>query len=173
MTRQPPTAPPANNAPNQEMFARIVESLRFVPQARALGLEITRVERARAWGRAPFREDLVGDPDHGVIAGGVVTTLLDQLCGAAAVAALEAPLTVATIDLRIDYMRPAAKGRDILADAHCYKLARSVAFVRAIAYEDSADDPVAHATAAFMLNSSAGRGPGANLAPAGAKKARR
>jgi uncharacterized protein (TIGR00369 family) len=161
-------SPPA--AGDDAHFARLAETIRFVPQARALGLEITRIARAEAWGRAPYRADLVGNPETGVIAGGVVTTFLDQLCGAAVQAALDAIMSVATLDLRIDYMRPAEPGRDLLAHAHCYKLTSSVAFVRAVAFETSADDPVAHAAAAFMLNSSAGREPGANLAPRRKKK---
>jgi uncharacterized protein (TIGR00369 family) len=62
---------------------------------------------------------------------------------------------VATIDLRIDYMRPAQPGRDVLAEAHCYKIGKNVAFVRATAFEDSADNAIAHATSAFMVNSRA------------------
>ena len=54
----------------------------------------------------------------------------------------------------------------MLARAHCYKLTRSVAFVRAVAYEDDPDDPIAAAQAAFMLDSSSGRKAGANLKPA-------
>lgn len=147
----------------EDVLGRVAAMMQFTPQARALGLEVTRVDAARAWGRAPYRGELVGDPDTGVIAGGVVTTFLDQLCGVAAVSALGAPTSVATIDLRIDYMRPAEPGRDLLAEAHCYKVTRHVAFVRASAYEENVDDPVAHAVAAFMLDSSAGRAPGANL----------
>lgn len=124
----------------------------YTPQAQALGLELTRVESPKVWGRVPYRADLVGDPDSGVIAGGVITTLLDQVCGVAAVSAMKSPAPVATIDLRIDYMRPAVPGRDVIAEAHCYKLGKSVAFVRAVAYEDNPDNPIAHAAAAFMIN---------------------
>lgn len=142
---------------------RVAAMTQFTPQARALGLAITRIEAGRVWGVAPYRPELVGDPETGVIAGGVITTFLDHLCGTAAVAAMSSPTTVATIDIRIDYMRPAAPGRDVLAEAHCYKLGRNVAFVRAVAYEDSPDNPIAHATGAFMVNSSSGRKVGANL----------
>ena len=100
------------------------------------------------------RPDLVGDPDTGVIAGGVVTTLLDHACGQAVFAALMQFTSIATLDLRIDYMRAAEPGLDVYARAHCYKLTRSIAFVRATAYDRDPGDPVATAQAAFMLNTS-------------------
>ncbi|HYD86649.1 MAG TPA: PaaI family thioesterase [Vitreimonas sp.] len=157
------TPPPAAYAAGNDPLERVKAMIRFTPQAAALGMEVTRIEPARVWGRVPYRPDLVGDPETGVIAGGVLTTLLDTICGMAAVAAMESPTTVATIDLRIDYMRAAEPGRDVLAEAHCYKLGRSIAFVRAVAYEDSPDNPIAHVACAFMVNSSAGRKFGANV----------
>ena len=134
------------------------------PQAAALGLELLWVKEAQGALRAPWREDLVGDPETGIIAGGVVTTLLDHVCGMAALVAIRR-FGAPTLDLRIDYMRPAEPGLDVLARAHCYKLTRSVAFVRAVAYDRDPEDPVATAQAAFMLDSSAGKKPGANLKP--------
>ncbi len=135
------------------------------PQARALGFETLEIGHGVAILRVPYRPEIVGDPETGVIAGGVVTTLLDHTCGQAVHAAQAEWGFIATLDLRIDYMRPAKPGRDLLARAHCYKLTRSVAFVRAVAYEDDPDNPVAAAQAAFMLDSSAGRASGANLKP--------
>ena len=133
------------------------------PHAAALQLETLSIDPSGAVLRVPYHEQLVGDPETGVIAGGVVTTLLDHACGQAVHVALKEFQTIATLDLRIDYMRPAEPGKDIYAKAYCYKATRSVAFVRAVAYDDNPDDPVAAAQAAFMLNSSAGRGFGANL----------
>jgi uncharacterized protein (TIGR00369 family) len=125
------------------------------PQAQALGMRIVSIGQARAVVELDWREDLVGDPETGIIASGVVTTLLDNTCGVAAFAALTEPTSTATLDLRIDYMRPAKKGATIRADAHCYRMTRSVAFVRAFAFdsEDEAD-PVAAAQAAFMMGTS-------------------
>ncbi len=127
------------------------------PQARALGLDFVESGASTATLKAPYREDLIGDPDTGVIAGGVVTTLLDHTCGQAVFAALEVPVPIVTLDLRIDYMRPAKPHRDLIAHAHCYRITNSVAFVRAQAYEDDPSDPVATAQAAFMLNRDGGR----------------
>jgi uncharacterized protein (TIGR00369 family) len=153
------------------MKAFAAHMMQGVPHAAALGLEITDIHEARAFGRVAYREDLVGDPETGVIAGGVIIALLDNLGGVAVMAALSEPTTVATLDLRIDYMRAAAPGKTVQAMAHCYHVARSVAFVRAVAYEDSPDDPVAHASGAFMLAANAGRKTGANLKPAREKGA--
>jgi len=142
----------------------LTSRLSLSPQSRALGLQLVATEPDVIL-KIPYREDLVGEPDTGVIAGGVVTTLLDLACGWATALALDQPTSFATLDLRIDYMRPAQPGRDLLATAHCYKLTRSVAFLRAVAYDADPTDPVAAAQAAFMLDSNAGRGPGANLGP--------
>ncbi len=142
----------------------LASRLSLSPQSKALGLELVATSPDVIL-KIPYRADLVGEPDTGVIAGGVVTTLLDLACGWATALALDQPTSFATLDLRIDYMRPAQPGRDLYATAHCYKLTRSVAFLRAVAYDADPSDPVAAAQSAFMLDSNAGRGPGANLAP--------
>jgi uncharacterized protein (TIGR00369 family) len=135
------------------------------PYAKALGFTVVEVGPSRVTMKTPYRSDVIGDPETGVIAGGVITALLDHVCGAAVMAALAERQSIATLDLRIDYMRGAEPGRDILAAAHCYKVTRSVAFVRAVAYEDSPDNPVANATGAFMIASNGDRKMGANLRP--------
>ena len=101
--------------------------------------------------RVPWSEDLVGDPDTGVVHGGVITTLLDHTSGAAVMAALKEPIAIATLDLRIDYMRPATPRELITASVECLKVGRDIAFVRGVAYQGAKDDPIAIATGAFML----------------------
>ena len=122
-----------------------------VPWAKELGFEVTSVEKSRAFAKVPWQEHLVGTPQTGVIAGGVITSLLDNLCGVAVASALEEFKFVATLDLRIDYMRPATKGEDVLAEAECYHVTRSVAFCHAWAYHDDRSRMVATASAAFAL----------------------
>lgn len=139
------------------------------PQAVALGLRTVEIGPGRVVMTAPYREDLIGNPATGVIAGGVVTTMLDHASGQAVYAALDLPDAVATLDLRIDYMRRAEPGKDLFVEAHCYRVTHAIAFVRAVAYDADSADPVATAQSAFMLNSSAGRPAGANLKPPAAK----
>lgn len=117
----------------------------------ALGFAFVSRDGDRVRIRAPYRDDLVGDPDTGVLSGGLVTTLLDHVGGLAVWVALDAFKPIATLDLRVDYMRAAEPGRDLIAEARCYRLTRSIAFVRAWAFEDSPDDPVAAAQAAYIL----------------------
>jgi uncharacterized protein (TIGR00369 family) len=125
---------------------------RGTPQTVALGVEFVSVEQGVGVLKVPYREDLVGDPETGVMAGGVITTLLDHTCGLAIKAAAFDFNATATLDLRIDYMRAAQPRRAVFARAHCYKLTHSIAFVRASAYEDDPDDPVATAQGAFVLS---------------------
>ena len=129
----------------------------------ALGFVYDSLDGDRVRIRAPWRDDLVGDPDTGVLAGGLVTTLLDHVGGLAVWVALGRFEGIATLDLRVDYMRAAEAKRGLIAEARCYHLTRSVAFVRAWAFEDSPDDPVAAAQSAYMLTSGGDRGLGSNL----------
>ena len=132
------------------------------PHPQALGFALEGVEKDVVILKCPYREDLIGDPESRVLAGGVVTTLLDHVCGMAVWVKLDRYLPIATLDLRIDYMRAAEPGLDLMARARCYKLTRSIAFVRAWAYDRDHRDPVAAAQSAFMLDSDGGRKPGAN-----------
>ncbi|HEX4881412.1 MAG TPA: PaaI family thioesterase [Porticoccaceae bacterium] len=123
------------------------------PHARFLGLEIVSLERGRGVMRIPYHADLAGNATSGVLHGGVITTVLDAVCGLSVIAALERPATIATLDLRIDYLKPATPGAAVTAAGHCYKVTRNICFVRAQAYHEDAEDPIAHCAASFMITS--------------------
>jgi uncharacterized protein (TIGR00369 family) len=115
------------------------------------GLRLDRAAPGEAWSSLPYRPVFVGDTGTGVLHGGVVTAMLDESCGMAVQLALDGRRAIATLDLRIDYQKPATPGLDIKAHSICYRVTRSIAFVRATAYQESEDDPVATATSCFMI----------------------
>jgi uncharacterized protein (TIGR00369 family) len=127
-----------------------------VPHNRALGIEIVDVTRAEAVFRLPYDPKLVGNPDSGVLHGGAITALLDGTSGAAVFAALIELVPIATLDLRIDYLRPAEAGHAVTARATCYKMTRNVAFTRAVAYHDDPAAPIAHSVGTFMVSTKPG-----------------
>ena len=131
------------------LAARMTE---FVPHAAALGMTLIALGPGRGTMTVEWREDLVGDPDTGVIASGVVTALIDHTCGLAINAAFEVPAPIATLDLRIDYLRPAAPRAGVTCEAVGYKTTRSIGFVRAEAWDFDRGDLIATAQAAFMIN---------------------
>lgn len=122
-----------------------------LPHARALGMRLTDMGGGTAEIEMDYDTRFVGDPETGVIHGGAVSALMDTCCGAAAMSHPDNPGATATIDLRIDYMRPATPGQMIRARAECYHITRSVAFVRATTLDDDGDRPVAMATGTFTV----------------------
>lgn len=137
------------------------------PHPAALGFRLDVIDDDGVTLAVPWRADLVGGSGSGVLAGGVVSSLLDHACGMAVWVALDTFQPIATLDMRIDYLRAAQPGCDVFARARTFRLTRSIAFVRGIAHDGDSDDPVAAVQAAFMLNSDSGRRPGANLKGAG------
>jgi uncharacterized protein (TIGR00369 family) len=131
-----------------ELARQFIEA---IPHARALGLSLSEIGDGVAEAVMPYRAEFAGDPSTGVIAGGAVSAMLDT-CGGAAVMSRSPDIRgTATLDLRVDYMRPATPGQTLRARATCYHLTRTVAFVRATAHDDDAERPVATAAGAFTV----------------------
>lgn len=135
------------------------EFVAHIPHCRRLGMEVVRVAPREATVRLPYRDELVGDPVRGVVFGGVITTLLDHASGLAVMCSLPELKAIATLDLRIDYLRAAEPGCDLVGRAECYKLGAQIAFVRGSAWDRSPDDPFASLHATMMLGANASLSP--------------
>jgi len=143
----------------RQTIFRIMQETAF---ARALDMTLVSAAAGVAVLKIPYQEKLVGNPDTGIVHGGVITSLLDHTLGCAVFSALETLELIATLDLRIDYMRAAEPGRDIFAHAAVTKIATSIAFASGTAYHDEPGDPIATSTAAFMIVTDNGRKAGAS-----------
>jgi len=99
----------------------------------------------------PYDERLVGMPESGIIASGPIISLMDMATSIAIWVRLGRFRHQATLDLRVDYLRPAVPGRTIVGRGQCYGATRSVGFVRGLAHDGDPDDPVAHVGGTFMF----------------------
>ena len=135
----------AKPTPQQASFTEVT------PLCKALGMVVTDVDIGTATFTMPYNPDLIGDPTTGVIHGGPVSTLLDSVSGLAVIAHPDNTAMTATIDLRIDYMRPAPIGQNLTANAEVYHTTKTVAFTRATAWADDKTKPIAQATGAFVF----------------------
>jgi len=136
--------------PNSRV-AQIRQVFAAMPHFKALGMELGEIGDGKAEIWMPYDEQFIGDPETGVISGGAVSALMDTSSGAAVMCHPTGTMGTATLDLRIDYMRPATPGQRITARAECYHVTRSVAFVRATATDDDRARPVATATGTFTI----------------------
>jgi len=133
-------------------LGQVRQVLESLPHFRELGITLVELTRGSCTARLDAATRLSGNPETGALHGGVITTLLDSVGGAAAFASIRQGQTVATLDLRIDYLRASEPGRAIFGRAECYRLSRSVAFVRGTAYCEEAE-PLAQCAATFMIGS--------------------
>ena len=147
MSASTDTPLPAGDA---ERIAAVLESL---PHNAKLGIRMVELAPGRCTTYIEFRPELVGDPSRGVLHGGVVTTLIDATAGAAVYTSIPEGTSLATLDMRIDYLKPAEPHKRLYASADLYRLTRRIAFVRASAYQDEPGNQVAHCAASFMIGS--------------------
>lgn len=150
---RPAPAPmhPRMTTPSARFDAREASKLFFQHGHTAwLGLKFTDMGENWVELELPWRADLVGDSSAGVLASGPIISLMDMASGMAIWQTRGTFQPVATLDLRVDYQRPARERASVRGRVECYRITRSAAFVRGIAYDDDPDDPVAHVAGVFM-----------------------
>lgn len=94
------------------------------PYQRFLGLSLLRAEDGLVEIRLPFREEFGRDDNSDWLHGGILSALIDIAGDYAIVTKVGKELP--TIDLRVDYLRPARRGA-LVATGRAVKLGRRVA----------------------------------------------
>jgi uncharacterized protein (TIGR00369 family) len=113
-----------------------------LPFNRLLGLKVAFVEPDRAGFRFEMKDELIGNIVHGILHGGVISTVLDTTGGMTATAAAveKSPnlsnddiyrriARIGTIDMRVDYLRP-GKGILFQSTGTVMRTGRKVAVTR-------------------------------------------
>ena len=107
-----------------------------------LGMRVEELREGYARLRIPFFDDLIGDPYRPALHGGVISTLLDTTGGIAAFTAVSPGDVLSTVDLRVDYLRPAAL-RDVIAEGTLIRLGNRVAVCDIVLHQDDPERAVA------------------------------
>lgn len=105
--------------------------------------------------RLPYNEGLVSDVATGILASGPIFTMMDMATSLSIWLKRGTFQPQATLDLRVDYLRPAEPGKDIFGRGECYRLTKSIAFVRGQAHDGDPDRPVAHVAGTYMFTAGA------------------
>lgn len=123
-----------------------------VKHSACLGMTIEAADAHGIRVRLPWRADLVGNPETGVLHGGAIFAFMDMAGGLANTCATFPVFEITpTIDMRVDHLRAPAKGMAVICEATCYRMSQQVMFVRMTVYEeDSPEQLVATGLATYM-----------------------
>jgi uncharacterized protein (TIGR00369 family) len=108
------------------------ERLLRAPFHRWLGLTVVEVTPDEITVKAAWREDFVVNAEGGYTHGGILATLIDTVADYAIAARLGRPFP--TVDLRVDYHRPALKG-ELICKGRILKLGGQVSSAEASIYD--------------------------------------
>ena len=122
---------------NADILRQVMEEM--IPFNRYLGVKVAELRKSYARLEVPFRPELVGDPLRPALHGGVLSALADAAGGAAVWIGLEDDRTrISTIDLRIDYLRP-ARLVAVIAEASVVRLGNRVGVADVRLYHPDAE----------------------------------
>ncbi len=157
------SAPP-NAAFEPEFVASLIALFEErIPFNSVLGLRIDSLSATGATGHLAMRPDLIGSFTHQRLHGGVISAALDAMAGIAVMAAIgarhldEPPAErmrrfgkIGTIDLRVDYLRP-AMGERFTLESEVLRLGSRVATIRMV-FNDAAGKLLATGSAAYIVS---------------------
>lgn len=123
-----------------------------VEHSARLGMTVLEAVERKVRVRLPWREDLVGNPETGVLHGGAIFAFMDQAGGLANTCTTFPVFEITpTIDMRVDHLRAPASGKAVICEAECYRMSQQVMFVRMSVFEEGDEaDPVATGLATYM-----------------------
>lgn len=129
-------------APDDDPKKRVLRAFfsSQIPFNKLLGLEVEDFGDGFARLLVPYRPELVGDPVRPALHGGVLSATIDAAGGLAVFSQVEmATDRISTIDLRVDYLRPAAL-EDVACEARVTRMGNRVASIDAVTFHPTDPD---------------------------------
>lgn len=99
----------------------------------------------------PYDKKLVSDAASGILASGPILTMMDMVTSMSIWLKTGVFQPQATLDLRIDYLRPAKPGNAVIGHGECYHVTKSIAFVRGHAHDGDPAKPIAHVAGTYFF----------------------
>ncbi|WP_321394741.1 PaaI family thioesterase [Emcibacter sp.] len=130
----------------------ITQIISFIPHAGRIGIKILGTDADAVLSELTYSDMIAAREGSGIIANGAVTTLLDTALGMAVVHKKREMCALATLDLRMDFLRSCTPFSSVYARTECIRLTREVAFVRGEAWCEDPARPVAQSIAAFSIS---------------------
>jgi uncharacterized protein (TIGR00369 family) len=141
------TPEPISDLERCERATRFISVLRH---CQVLGISLVSADADGLVMKLPYAPELIGNPVTGALHGGSLTTLMDTACGTAVVNALPGFELCPTLDLRVDYMRSARSGQNLLAYASIQRVTSTVVFADCRVMQENDGELIAKCCATFM-----------------------
>jgi len=121
-------------------FAKLTELIEAgIPFNQVLGITVDELREGYVRLRVPFRPELLGDTRRPALHGGVISSLVDVCGGFAVWTCCRLEDRIATIDLGVDYLRPAG-AKDLFAEATVRLLGNRVGNAHVVLWSAGAPD---------------------------------
>jgi uncharacterized protein (TIGR00369 family) len=120
-----------------------------IPFAKALGIQFSQ-EDDKLLGQMNFQKHLIGDIGIGALHGGTIGALLESTAIFSLLWEVTDTQMPKTINLTVEYLR-SGRPKTTYASAEITRHGRRVANVRATAWQDDPEKPIAAAYAHFLL----------------------
>ena len=122
-----------------------------VPYCKTLGLYAYAVDGDTISLAMPPSPYIEGDSERHFLHAGAIIALVDSACGMAVTYKLRKPWPIATLDLRVDHLKPIPSDALTICEAQCYRVTKNIVFIRASVYIEGDDNPAAESMSSFML----------------------
>lgn len=122
-----------------------------IPFNKFLGMEIVELREGYVKARLDFREEFIGDTWRRRWHGGLLATVMDSVGGAVGVAyftSLEDKM--ATIDLRVDYLK-GAKAEPIIVEGELVRLGNRIMVTRMKVFNEGSDELLAEGKGVYSF----------------------